>query len=163
MNSDEVALLIQLSIPFSLIAMGFLVGRYREKKHEKNIRKRFQEHSDFLITNLKSCVGAKLNGGVDPKLFCAETVIACDYFKLIAMGLKGLIGGEMRALESLQLRAKNESLLRIVEQAKAEGYTAIANVRFENSDIGGNTQNRGKKKAPMAAVIASATAYCHEE
>ncbi len=160
---EFIILLLQLGIPVGLILLGLIVGRHREKKHEADIVRRFTENRDFLITNLKSTPNASTEQTLPPKLFCAETVIACDYFKLVAMGLKTLFGGEMKSLESLQQRAKNESLLRIVEQARAEGYTAVSNVRFEASDIGGNTQNRGNKKAPMAAVIASATAYQYEK
>ncbi len=157
------ASIIQL-LPFIiLLALGIFIGGRREKKHLRNITERLARFQSFQITNLKTFPDAKLSE-LPPKMYVAETVIACDYFKLIASGFRNLFGGEVKSFETLQQRAKQEAMLRIIEQAHAAGYNAICNLRFETADIGGSASSSNKKKqVPMAAVIASATAYNRDD
>ena len=46
--------------------------------------------------------------------------------------------------------------MRIIEQARSQGYNAVCNVRLETADVGGSSSRR---RAAMAAILASATAY----
>ena len=63
----------------------------------------------------------------------------------------------MRSYLTLLERARRESQIRLVEQAKSEGYDTICNLRMETVDIGGATNP--KRQAVTVAILASATAY----
>ena len=89
-------------------------------------------------------------------MLSAEVTIASDYLKSFLAGLRNLFGGEVQSFQTMLDRAREEALMKILDRAKALGYTAICNVRFENADVGGNST---KKKASMVAIIASGTAY----
>jgi uncharacterized protein YbjQ (UPF0145 family) len=67
--------------------------------------------------------------------------------------------GEVRSFETLQTRARREAVLRLMEQAHAEGYNAIANLRLESADIGGNVITNRKSRMIVTSMIASGTAY----
>ena len=43
----------------------------------------------------------------------------------IAAGLKNLFGGEIRSYHSLMVRARRETLRKMLEQAQLRGYNAI--------------------------------------
>jgi uncharacterized protein YbjQ (UPF0145 family) len=86
----------------------------------------------------------------------AEAVIASDYLKTFLAGLRNIFGGEVGSYVTLATRARREALVRMMEQAHAQGYDALCNVRMDPADIGGNTARRG---VPMVAILASGTAY----
>jgi len=88
----------------------------------------------------------------DGFLVAGSVVIATDYFKVFAAGLRGLFGGELRTYRSLMSRARREALVRMLEQAKQAGAQAVWNVRFETSTI------EGKRRAGGAEVLAYGTA-----
>ena len=91
-----------------------------------------------------------------PQMYVAEVVIATDYLKTFLAGLRKFFGGEIRSYQTLLVRARREATLRILEQARQQGYNAICNLRLENADIGGNNNAKG---VAMVAILASATAY----
>ena len=88
-----------------------------------------------------------------------ETVIASDYLKTFFASLRGIFGGEVRSFQKMQERARRESVLRLIEAARNEGYNAVCNVRLETADVGGGAMTRKKKGFPMSAILASGTAY----
>lgn len=135
---------------------GWLIGSWAERHHVRQLNERESQNGDFLITQLKTFPEA-IPGTPQPMLLMAEAVVACDYFKSFAGGLRKIIGGEMRSYHSLITRSRREALQRVVEQARAAGYNALCNVRYESSDIGGVTTR--KKGAVMATTLVSATAY----
>lgn len=124
----------------SLVAAGFFLllgvsfGRWREQAHLASLDEREAQHRDMLVTNLRiptnpeSVASATLVGG--------DVVIASDYFKTFVSSYRKLIGGEMRAYETLVRRARREATLRVIEEARALGATEVWNVRVELARIG---------------------------
>ncbi len=53
----------------------------------------------------------------------------------IAAGLKTIIGGEIKSYTDLLVKARDEALQRMVEEAKKKKADAIINVRFATSDV----------------------------
>lgn len=145
----------EIGILLCLLALGFFVGRYTERKHFRNLKQRERQMSDMMVTQLKSFPGADLNAPA-ACLVVEEVVIATDYFKSFLARLRNIFGGEVKSYQSLLARARSEATLRIQEQARRQGYNAICNVRYETADVGGNSTMR---KVAMAAIIASGTAY----
>ncbi len=53
-----------------------------------------------------------------------SVVIATDYFKVFAAGLRNLFGGEMKTYRTLMGRARREAIVRMLEQAQELGGDA---------------------------------------
>jgi uncharacterized protein YbjQ (UPF0145 family) len=73
-------------------------------------------------------------------------VISLDYFKRVIATLKGLVGGRIKTYEPLLERARREAILRMTEEAQAQGYDAVFNVRLETSRLA-NARGDGKGTA----------------
>ena len=140
-----------------LLIFGLVIGRTVEKRHFRKIEEREAANSDMLITQLKSFPNAATSGP-PPTLILSEVVIGSDYLKSFLAKWRNVFGGEIKSYQTLQERGKREVILRLAESARAQGYNAICNVRISPADVGGNTTAK-KKQMPMAAVIATATAY----
>lgn len=140
-----------------LVVFGLIIGRTVEKRHFKRLTEREAAISDMLVTQLKSFPNAAASGP-PPAIMLAEAVIASDYLKSFFAKWRNMFGGEIRSYQTLQERGKREVILRLAEKARAQGFNAICNVRISPADVGGNT-TASKKQMPMAAVIATATAY----
>jgi len=156
---DLLGIVVPLSFVAIFLALGFFIGGWRERSHIKNLDDREANNGDFLISQIKTCVGAT-SGGPEPTMLVGEAVIGSDYLKTFLGKLRNIFGGEVLSYQTLLERARREALQRIVEQATASGYNAVCNVRFQNADVGGNTAN-AKKKIVMASILATATAYRH--
>ncbi len=146
--------LIQLGIVLIMLIIGFGVGRITEKRHFKRLALDELEFDGVLISNLKTPPCAEHSGGT---LVTGECVIATDYFKSFVAKLKKIIGGELKTYLTLMDRSRREAVVRLVRNAKAQGYDAVCNIRFVSADVGGSTSER--KGATMVAIIASGTAY----
>ncbi|HMP06524.1 MAG TPA: heavy metal-binding domain-containing protein [Lacipirellulaceae bacterium] len=139
-----------------LLGLGFFVGGTIERRHFRQLDEREAGHRDFLVTQLKSFPGA-VAGPAPPVMICGEAVISSDYLKSFLGNIRKIFGGEMRSYRSLMVRARREALLRIIEEARSQGYNAVCNVRYESSDIGGGATRRNR--AVMSTILATATAY----
>ena len=132
--------MISLIIFLILLALGYGVGSYIEKKHFKSIRER-EEAIKYLPTimlkrplNLEDITEFKLVNG--------EVVISIDYFKKFVASLINIFGGGMSSYETLLDRARREAILRM--KADAKGASEVINVRIETSSIyKGAKQNIG--------------------
>jgi uncharacterized protein YbjQ (UPF0145 family) len=150
-------LAIQLGFVVFLLALGFFAGSYAERAHYSNLAVREARNKDVLITQLRSFPGA-IRGPSAPKMFCGEAVIASDYLKSFLSKIRKIFGGELRSYLSLLERARREALQRVVEQAVAEGYNAVCNLRYDTVDIAGSASG-GTRAISMVTILASATAY----
>lgn len=147
-------LLIGLGITGGLLGVGYVVGSKRERTHLESLDKRENDTSHMLVTDLKSYPLASPSS--ECKMYVGQVVIATDYFKSMMAGLKTIVGGQVSSYETLVSRARRESLQRLKEQARADGYNAVCNIRYETSNIASSRGNKG-----MAAVemLCSGTAY----
>jgi uncharacterized protein YbjQ (UPF0145 family) len=83
-------------------------------------------------------------------------VIAEDYFKRIAAGLRGLVGGRITVYESLLDRGRREAIVRMKQEARQLGATMILNVRLETASL---SEERGGRASMFSAeFIAYGTA-----
>lgn len=117
------------------LILGVSIGSMRERAHLASLAQRETASRDMLVTNLRfptepeTIVSVTLVGG--------DVVIATDYFKTFVSGYRKLIGGEMRAYETLVRRARREATLRMIENARAMGAREVWNVRIEMPNVGG--------------------------
>lgn len=150
---EIISILLGLGVTLALLVGGLLIGRLNDRKHLKSIEARERALSGILLDNRKRVY--------DPDsvelavLVQGQYVAASDYFKAFATKLRGLVGGEMLSIMTLMERARREALLRMVEQAQAQGATEVWNIRMETSNI---SQMAGKKGSAQVELIAYGTA-----
>ena len=120
-----------------LTGLGFFVGRHLEQKHYVSIKAREKQTLHVPIVNF----GAKqaLPHAHETQMFVGSVVVANDYFKPLSATLRNLVGGRMVVYESLVDRGRREALLRMKEEAISWGASQVVNVRFETSNIGGQS------------------------
>ena len=146
-------------VPIAGLVFWWAIGHFTERKHLRSLAEREAAVGDFAVTSLKTPVGCAASQAAPPTLVCGEAVVASDHFKSWVFGLKNIVGGESKTFTRLFERARREALLRMIAEAKAGGYNAICNVRFESVDIGGNASRPAKKNMNMAVCQAFGTAY----
>ncbi|MEN8128018.1 MAG: heavy metal-binding domain-containing protein [Planctomycetota bacterium] len=144
--------LIQIVIPPFLVLVCMLIGKGIEMHHFKKLAEREQQLSGIIVTNLKTVPPQYENA--QPILVMGSAVIATDYFKVFAAGLRTLFGGEMKSYVTLMERARREAVLRMLEQAAQQGASAVWNIRYETT----TTQGQQKKKPGGVEVLAYGTA-----
>ena len=147
--------LLNLAIPGVLLLVGLIVGRARERSHLRSLERRERDLADMLVTDIKTFPGG-LDASRGAALVMGEAVIATDYLKTFLASLRKLVGGELHSYESLMTRARREAILRMLDDARRQGYNAVCNLRLDCADIGGMTGARG---AAMVEVFATGTAY----
>ena len=141
-------LLIVVVFTLVLLSMGFIIGRFMEHGHLRRLDHAEDEVAGIMLTDLKSAPpGMEV---AEAHLVGGEVVIATDYWKTFAAGIRNLFGGEVRSLGTLLSRGRREARLRMVRQAQQLGATAVINVRIQRSEIGG--------RYPMTEVYAYGTA-----
>lgn len=130
---------LNLIIFVTLLTVGYVVGQWIEKKHFRSIIEREERFRKLLTFNER--FPPKELKSVNVELVGGNVVISIDYFKRIAAGLRGLIGGRVSAYETLVERARREAILRMKESAHKKGASMIINVRLETASI-----SKGKKQ-----------------
>ena len=122
-----------------LIAVGFFVGSYIEKKHLQDLHDREYRTRQIKLIN----IGAKtpLAEAERTKLFVGSVVISSDYFKTFVAGWMNIFGGRISVFESLVDRGRREALLRMKEDAMQWGAHQVVNVRLETAELGGRNGN----------------------
>ncbi len=136
----------------ALLGLGF--GATTERRHLSSLTRREEALADMLVTDLKRFPGgADASAGV--LMVTGEAAIATDYLKTFLADLRKLVGGELRSYQSLMLRARREAVLRMLEEARSQGYDAVCNVRLNTSNISGIS----RKRPPVVEMLATGTAY----
>lgn len=146
--------IIGLGITGGLLGLGFVVGGNREKAHFASLDSRELATTSVMVTDLKTFPMACPDTTV--QMYVGQVVIATDYFKSMIAGLATIIGGELSTYQTLVTRARREALLRVIEQAQADGFNAVCNIRFETSNIAAAQGNKG---AAAVEMLCSGTAY----
>ncbi len=87
----------------------------------------------LLVTNVEGIPGTRISRHYG--LVQGSTVRAKHFGKDFLAGLKNIVGGELKGYTELLSEARDESLGRMVDQAKAVGANAVLNVRFSTSSV----------------------------
>lgn len=147
-------LLIQLGIFVALLAAGLIFGRAAEQRHYRELARREAELRDILVFNERR--PPPNESFRDAALVIGSVVIAEDYFKRVAAGMKSLFGGRLTAYESLMDRGRREAIVRMKQEARRRGAGMIFNVRLETASL--SEDQRGQQVLFSAEFIAYGTA-----
>lgn len=143
--------MIEVLFVTALIVLGYVVGRYLERRHYRSIEQRERELIDLITTTSKHPIG-EIPSDVRAELVNGACVISPDYFKQFVAGLRMLFGGNVRSYETLIDRARREAVLRLKESCPDANQ--IINLRIETSSI---TKGR-KNQVGSVEVLTYATA-----
>lgn len=132
--------LSQFLVPVFILALGFFVGRAKERAHFKRIEAEEAELAHIKTFSIKT-LPESLEAGAT--LVTGNTVIAVDAFKKLMAMIRMIFGGRLRSYDSLMERARREVLLRVKREADEMGADAIYNFRLEYSSIGQQPQASG--------------------
>jgi uncharacterized protein YbjQ (UPF0145 family) len=142
-------LFFNIGIPLLLLMVGYFVGQILEKRHYASIRQREKELKSIVALTTRFPPQGVTSQNF--KLVTGAVVVSSDYFKTFVAGFRNFFGGRFRGYETLLDRARREALLRLKEQAKAQGSQLVIGVRYETSTISGSA-------TPSMEVIAYGTA-----
>jgi len=145
--------LIQFAPIVALLILGFCIGTWVERAHFRRLAKREAALEHMIVTDTRA-----IPAGCSAQpcsLVVGEVVVASDYFKTFAAAIRKLVGGELRAYETLMERARREAIVRMKEAAAALGANSVINVRLASSNIGGF---RRRQNAAMVEIYAYGTA-----
>lgn len=87
----------------------------------------------MILTTLNEIPGQQIEEHYG--IVSGSTVRAKHFGRDLFAGLKNIIGGELRGYTELMEETRNESIQRLVEQAKHKGANAVIGIRFATSDV----------------------------
>ena len=116
-----------------LLGIGYVFGRIAEARHYRSIIEREKQLADILLFAAKRPPPEIT--GVDTVLVSGSAVISSDYFKWFVAGLRKLFGGRFRVYETLLDRARREAVLRLKQEARQRGGSAVFNIKFESFNV----------------------------
>lgn len=142
---------IDLIVFLTLLALGYLVGSFLERRHYRDIQRREQ-----ALIRQATIPSEVIPGGHYETLGMAmgTVVISVDYFKRFLAGLRNIFGGRVSAYETLIDRARREAVLRMKE-AYPEADLFL-HVRIDTSAVG--SQHLTKRGVACLEVCAYGTA-----
>jgi uncharacterized protein YbjQ (UPF0145 family) len=138
---DAISLMMYIVLGVLPLFLGWVIGRTVERAHFRRLAQAEQQLSGIMVSDMK-----RLPPNWRPTeatLVTGEAVIATDYFKVFAAGLRNLFGGRVRSYETLVERARREAIVRMLRQARQFGANVVWNVRLETSTIQ-SSQQQGK-------------------
>lgn len=131
----------QIGVFVVLIVIGFGFGRWAERRHYADIRRREEDFRSIVVVTSKivpamsSADGLHVTTSPQTALVKGNVVVSVDYFKRFVAFLRMLFGGRVHTFESLIDRGRREAVLRLQQEAWRIGGTAVFGMRFETSSI----------------------------
>ncbi|MEA3231883.1 MAG: heavy metal-binding domain-containing protein [Thermodesulfobacteriota bacterium] len=132
--------MFDIIIFLALVAMGYFIGSFSERRHFHSLEKREADKLLQPIVTMED-VAYPEDQIQSATLVSGSAVISVDYFKRLLAGLRNIFGGTIKSYESLLDRARREALLRMREAAPGAGV--IVNVRIETASIGRRANKKG--------------------
>jgi uncharacterized protein YbjQ (UPF0145 family) len=157
--ADLIILVIYFGGPLLMLALAFFAGNWIAKRHEAQMALRREALGAMEISDISTYLRPDPSAPC-PQMLNAEVTLGIDHFRGFMGRLKNIFGGEVRSYQATLDRARREAILRVMEQAHAEGMNAVANLRVDFVDISGNATMA--RKASMVTIQASATGYRSE-
>jgi uncharacterized protein YbjQ (UPF0145 family) len=149
MNGD----LINLVVALCLLVLAYFVGSLLERRHYISIRRREGRWRRLpAVTFRQTPKGWEV---LESGLVLGSVVVSVDHFKRFLAGLRALVGGRIKAYETLLDRSRREAILRLKKDAIDHGFHAIINLRLETTRLASSRQ--GGKGTAGVEVLAFGT------
>ena len=124
--------MFDLIVVLVLLALGYGVGQFAEKRHYRSIIER------EAVFNQLPAIASRYppqDRRYEQVLVTGSTVVSVDYFKRFVAALRNLFGGRVTPYESLLDRARREAVLRMKAEAQALGASLVFNIKYETASI----------------------------
>lgn len=148
--------MIELIIFLVLLALGYGVGQYAERRHYRSIIAREARLNALPAVAVRT---PPAEPHYRQALVFGSTVVSVDYFKRFLAALRNLFGGRVTSYETLLDRARREALLRMKAQAETLGASLVFNVKYETMSI----SKGAKQTIGSVEVLAYGTALIDPE
>jgi len=145
--------IIEIVLFLVLLAIGVFAGRANERRHYRDLAEAEDALRDIAVSNRGNPEAGTFSSGT---LVVGSVVIAEDFFKRVAAGLKSLVGGNLRGYETLLERGRREAIVRMKQEARRLGATLVVNVRLETASLAEDWS--GRQPMFSAEFIAYGTA-----
>lgn len=137
--------------------VGLFFGRRAERRHFEQLARDEAELATMFVTEMKIFPGG-VAAGSRTQMVVGEVAVSSDAYKTFIAAIRKIFGGRLSTYETLMERARREAIVRMLKDARRQGFDSVCNVRLESVDMGGvNTAAQGGLQ--MAAILASGTAY----
>jgi uncharacterized protein YbjQ (UPF0145 family) len=141
---QAINLFINFGWPLLLLMTAYFIGTLIERNHFRRIRQREEDYKSMPVVTFDTMPDDWSAG--ESTLVTGSIVVSLDYFKRVIAGLRGIVGGRVKTYEPLLDRARREAVLRMIEDARKQGFNGIYNVRLETSRLA-NSRGDGKGTA----------------
>lgn len=148
--------ILYAGVPALGLLGAFFAGNWITGRHEADLAQRADAVAEIRMTDMKRMMDP-VSGPQPPALIVSEVTLGIDHFRGFLGKLKNIFGGEVRSYQATLDRARREVIMRLLEQAVAQGYNAVANLRIDFVDISGNATLA--QKASAVSILASGTAH----
>ena len=149
---ENLVYLFFVLLPVAVGVAGVLVGLFVESSHFRRLEREEQALAHLMISDLRWLPDNWTAG--EATLVCGEAAIARDSLKAFLAGVRRIVGGRIRAYETLMERARREAIVRMLHRAQAAGANVVWNVRVSSAALGGEQ----RQKAFGVLVVAYGTA-----
>ena len=127
--------------PALLALMGtYLIGSLIESSHYRSLRRRENASKRFAAITFPTLPESW--SVLESELVMSNVVVSIDFFKRFVAGLRALVGGRIRAYETLLDRGRREAVMRVKEEARDRGFHAVINLRLETARLATSSDRR---------------------
>ena len=142
-------------IPLILLLLGYVAGKWAEKRHYRSIQAREQKFLHVPVMTAKTLDDPR--SVQESTLALGSVVVSVDYYKRFLSSFRKVFGGELRSYSALIDRGRREALLRMRETCP--NADLFLNCRLETASI-----SKGKGKTTgCVEVLAYATAITFQK
>ncbi len=113
------------------LLLGFVVGRWLERRHYASIHRREQQYMQVAVVTFEPPPPARPIRSAT--LAVGSVVVSVDYYKRFLAGFRLFFGGQLGSYASLLDRGRREAILRMRESAPQADV--FVNARIETSSI----------------------------
>jgi uncharacterized protein YbjQ (UPF0145 family) len=123
---------VMLGIPVGIFVLVAAQGALRDRWRRQYVARELAR-SDVLLVNTRRLLVADPS---HPPQVLAATVVRCLDDSRHALAIfRTKLGGEVPSLTRSALLARDEAAVRLQDQARALGFDAVQNIRYETSQV----------------------------
>lgn len=142
-----------------LLGTTYTVGSSIERSHFRSLENRERASRAFPVLTLKNYPESWEVS--ESTLVSGNVVISIDYFKRFVANLRNFVGGNLTTYEPLLDRARREAVLRLKQEAHAQGFDAVVNLKLVSANIASSVGNN--EGTTGVEVLAYGTAIKHRK